>query len=145
MKKYPYLFVLLFLSISCSEDDPTDTRESALSEIIGLWTIDELNYRTCTMEGNVERDCVDDITDFRSSYRTFEITKDSVFIRSALHSPDLTNPLAIHAFVNDTLKLKKNDRIFNFVINEKSSATMVIGAVMPHDNLTYYNIFTLHR
>ena len=160
MKIYHALIASLLL-FSCADDDSPvapqkqnepdpveleeETQPDALTPLIGVWQIDQLDYQFCKTTNSITEPCSHDILDFTSENRTFEITPDSVFYNSSTSGPEYFQRFYIHAFVNDTLKLKNRAGIWDFVVDERTEHSMVVRAVVIGESIMMYDVYSLSR
>lgn len=154
-----FLFACLLL-FSCADDDsqvapqkqnePEDAEQEEsptdpLTPLIGVWQIDQLDYQFCKTNNGITEPCTHNILDFTSENRTFRITADSVFYNAGLSDPERIERFYIHAFVNDTLKLKNIAGVWDFVVDERTEHSMTVRAVIFGESATMYDVYSLSR
>ena len=137
--KVMVLFSVLIGTIQgCSDDEATP---DLISEIMGIWRIENINYQMCDAQK-----CEDNITEFDASGLTFEIRRDSVFYYPFVSSPETLNRFALHTVSGDTLNLKNNFGIWDFVIDERSAASLTIRGIVPTgSDVVFFDIISVSR
>jgi hypothetical protein len=135
-----FFFLFISVSILVSGCDQDDQHVDALSEIIGVWTINQINYQFCRQ--NV---CEDNVSDFSSTGLTFKIQRDSVFYYPFPDFSEMREDFSIHSYVHDTLKLENKSGIWDFVITEKLVKEMTIVNIITVDDVTFNDVIYLSR
>jgi hypothetical protein len=135
-------FFILFVLFSafgagCNQDNQ---EIDALAEIVGVWTIDQINYQFCN-----KGFCEDNVTDFSSSGLTFEIRRDSVFYYPFANFPEMREAFAIRYYVYDTLKLENKNGIWDFVLTEKQAKSMTVVNTIVVDDVTFNDVISVSR
>ncbi len=139
------LFILIAASLvisiaSCSEDNEQPTLFEGIS---GTWKIVRTNYQRCQYN-----DCSNNIQDAETLNLTFVVKADSVIYNSYVAVPESFDKFKLEAVSGDTLKLKNDAGIWDFVISERKTDSMTVTGIVlvPDDeNLIYYDIFYLTR
>lgn len=133
-------FILIGVLIFVTGCDKDEQDADALSEIIGVWTINQINYQFCRQDT-----CEDNVSDFSSSGLTFEIQRDSVYYYPFPDFPQMREDFAIYAYVHDTLKLENKSGIWDFVITERQVNEMTVVNIITVDDVTFNDVISLSR
>ena len=141
MKKLMMLMLLPLLAgffQACSEDD---AKPGLLSTITGTWVIENINYQMCQAA-----DCQDDVMEFNDSDLTLVIRKDSVFYFPFVESPEMLNAFAVHTVSGDTLKLRNDAGVWNYVVDEKTPSSLILRGIVPTESdVVFYDIISATR
>jgi hypothetical protein len=135
--RFLILLIGVVLVTGCDQDDE---HADPLSEILGIWTIDQINYQFCR-----HNTCEDNVSNFSSSGLTFEIQRDSVFYYPFPDFPQMREDFAIYSYGGDTLKLENKSGIWDFVITEKQAKNMTIVNIIAVDDVTFNDVISLSR